>query len=60
MADGCWNQAAGGRVAEPDECWSIVSGVGRINLRLVCTFPSEKEIQGCPVAPFKKESGKMG
>jgi hypothetical protein len=60
MADGCWNQATGGNAAEPDECRSIFSGVGRINLGVACTTPSEKEVQGCPEASFKKESEKMG
>jgi hypothetical protein len=60
MADCCWNQAVGAIAAEPDDCRSIVSGVGRINLGGACTSPSKKEVQGCPEASFKKESGKMG
>jgi len=59
LADGCWNPAAGGNAAQPDVCRSIFSGVGRIDLRVACTFPSEKEVRVCPEASFKKESGKM-
>jgi hypothetical protein len=46
MADGCWSQAAVGKPATPEECWSIVSGFVETICRAALASLLQMHVQG--------------